>query len=88
MKVLHVIPSVSDKHGGPSGAVRLFVHASRLTGDDATIATTDDDGDNSRFDLPLGYGGWRKKSLQELADWMTKGEAAVEKSLIVAANWL
>jgi hypothetical protein len=36
----------------------------------------------AKFDLPLGYGGWRKKSLQELADWMTKGAAAVEKSLV------
>lgn len=36
----------------------------------------------AKFDLPLGYGGWRKKSLQELADWMTKGAAAVERSLV------
>jgi hypothetical protein len=37
----------------------------------------------AHFDLPLGYGGWRKKSLQELADWMTKGRAAVtEKPLV------
>jgi hypothetical protein len=36
----------------------------------------------AQFDLPLGYGGWRKKSLQELADWMTNGAAAVERSLV------
>jgi hypothetical protein len=36
----------------------------------------------AQFDLPLGYGGWRKKSLQELADWMINGAAAVEKSLV------
>jgi hypothetical protein len=36
----------------------------------------------ARFDLPLGYGGWRKKSLQELADWMVHGAAAVEKSFV------
>lgn len=37
----------------------------------------------AHFDLPLGYGGWRKKTLQELVDWMTKGRAAVtEKPLV------
>lgn len=36
----------------------------------------------AQFDLPLGYGGWRKKSLQDLADWMTNGAAAVDKSLV------
>jgi hypothetical protein len=35
------------------------------------------------FDLPLGYGGWRKKSLKELNDWLAKGRLAVsEKSLV------
>jgi hypothetical protein len=35
------------------------------------------------FNLPLGYGGWRKKSLKELTDWLSKGRAAVaEKSLV------
>lgn len=35
------------------------------------------------FDLPLGYGGWRKKSLKELSDWLAKGRAVVsEKSLV------
>lgn len=35
------------------------------------------------FDLPLGYGGWRKKSLKELAEWLARGRAAVtEKSLV------
>jgi hypothetical protein len=36
----------------------------------------------ARFDLPLGYGGWRKKALQELADWMVHGGAAVERSFV------
>lgn len=35
------------------------------------------------FDLPLGYGGWRKKSLKELTEWLAHGRAAVtEKSLV------
>lgn len=38
----------------------------------------------AHFDLPLGYGGWRKKSLKELTDWLVKGKQAVapEKSLV------
>jgi hypothetical protein len=37
----------------------------------------------AHFDLPLGYGGWRKKSLKELTDWLAHGRAAVtEKSLV------
>jgi hypothetical protein len=38
----------------------------------------------AHFDLPLGYGGWRKKSLKELTDWMARGRQAVatEKSLV------
>src|SRR5262249_36158226 len=36
----------------------------------------------AHFNLPLGYGGWRKKSLMELSDWLVRGGAAVtEKSL-------
>jgi hypothetical protein len=35
------------------------------------------------FDLPLGYGGWRKKSLRELTEWLAKGRLAVtEKSFV------
>ena len=37
----------------------------------------------AQFDLPLGYGGWRKKSLQELNEWMAKGRGAIpEKPLV------
>ena len=37
----------------------------------------------AHFDLPLGYGGWRKKSLKELADWLARGRAAVTERLLV-----
>lgn len=30
------------------------------------------------FDLPVGYGGWRAKSLKELLQWLEKGAAAVK----------
>jgi hypothetical protein len=37
----------------------------------------------AHFDLPLGYGGWRRKTLKELTDWMSLGRAAIaEKPLV------
>lgn len=37
-----------------------------------------------QYDLPLGYGGWREKSLKELVDWMELGHvsADVEAKLV------
>jgi hypothetical protein len=37
----------------------------------------------AQFDLPLGYGGWRKKSLQDLIEWVVKGRAAVTERPLV-----
>jgi glycosyltransferase involved in cell wall biosynthesis len=54
-KVLHVIPSVSEKHGGPSYAIRAFANASKAAGIHVTIATTDDDGDGARLGVPLNF---------------------------------
>src|SRR5436190_24291502 len=51
---LHVIPSISTKHGGPSYAVRAMARALGAADVDVTIATTDDDGDNARFKIPIG----------------------------------
>jgi glycosyltransferase involved in cell wall biosynthesis len=48
MKVLHVIPSISETQGGPSFAVRAMTHALRKQGIQADIATTDDDGTGQR----------------------------------------
>src|SRR6059058_1498977 len=52
MRILHVIPSVSLKQGGPSYAIRAMARA--LAGVDVTIATTDDDGNDARLKVPLG----------------------------------
>lgn len=44
MKILHVIPSVSPKRGGPSVAVRRMAEGVAHHGVEVHIATTDDDG--------------------------------------------
>ena len=53
MKVLHVIPSLSPKHGGPSVALPAMAQALVAQGIDVTIATTDDDGPGRRSNVPL-----------------------------------
>jgi glycosyltransferase involved in cell wall biosynthesis len=54
LKVLHVIPSISLRHGGPSYAIRSMAHASQRAGMEVVVATTDDDGNDARLDVPLG----------------------------------
>src|SRR5262245_50001383 len=53
MKVLHVIPSLSAKEGGPSLALPVMARALRQQGVEVTIATTDDDGRGERRTVPL-----------------------------------
>ena len=36
-----------------------------------------------RFDLPLGYGGWRERSLKELSMWLQNGAEAVREDRLV-----
>ena len=50
--VLHVIPAVAPRYGGPSAAVVGMCRASQATGAQTLIATTDADGP-SRLDVPL-----------------------------------
>src|SRR6266513_4378269 len=54
IRALHVIPSLSPKHGGPSYAVRAMARALAISDVDVTIATTDDDGDNARLKVSIG----------------------------------
>src|SRR5207249_8975045 len=54
MRVLHVIPSLSVKEGGPSLALPVMARALRQQGVEVTIATTDDDGRGKRLTVALG----------------------------------
>lgn len=54
VKILHVIPSLSPKHGGPSFALPLMERALTEAGVEVTVATTDDDGPHARMSVPLG----------------------------------
>lgn len=49
MKVLHVIPSLSAAHGGPTQAMLTIERALRDAGVDVETATTDDDGPGRRI---------------------------------------
>jgi glycosyltransferase involved in cell wall biosynthesis len=53
MKVLHVIPSLSDLRGGPSFVVKTLATHQARAGVEVHVATTDDD-DQGRQDVPLG----------------------------------
>jgi glycosyltransferase involved in cell wall biosynthesis len=52
VKVLHVIPTVAARHGGPSVAIRAMTRALAAQGAEVTVATTDADGVRSRLPLP------------------------------------
>jgi glycosyltransferase involved in cell wall biosynthesis len=52
MRILHVIPSISQVRGGTSRAILDMVHALQSRGIDVEIATTNDDGDDL-LNVPL-----------------------------------
>jgi glycosyltransferase involved in cell wall biosynthesis len=53
MKVLHVIPSLSPKQGGPSLVLPVIVRALTEAGLQVDVATTDDDGTRAHLSVPL-----------------------------------
>src|SRR5689334_13155348 len=53
VRVLHVIPSVAQRYGGPSRAVLEMCNALRQGGVETLIATTDADG-KGRLSVELG----------------------------------
>ena len=54
MRVLHVIPSISPRHGGPSFALPVIARSLSSAGIEVDVATTDDDGTNAHLSVPLG----------------------------------
>jgi glycosyltransferase involved in cell wall biosynthesis len=84
MKVLHVIPSLSSVHGGPTQALALMERALTAEGVNVETATTDDDGPGRRNDKGTGQavrenGVWRRyfakrfdfyKPSPEFARWL------------------
>src|SRR6185295_12578190 len=53
MKVLHVIPAVAPRYGGPSGVALGLCRALLESGVDVRVATTSADGERD-LDVPLG----------------------------------
>lgn len=99
MRVLHVIPAVAPRYGGPSTAIWPMVRALRELGDiDVEIATTDADGPDGRLteaDLPSTSGaihlfrrrkGESLKYSSGLTDWLNvhAGDYAVIQT---HSNW-
>ncbi len=54
LRALHVIPSISPRHGGPSVALQLIERALTGVNVEVVVATTDDDGPRDRLPVPLG----------------------------------
>lgn len=71
MRVLHVIPSLSPVHGGPTSAVATMEAALAAAGVSVTTLTTDDDGPGRRFSpafLPAPAMGVRRVFMRKWAD--------------------
>jgi glycosyltransferase involved in cell wall biosynthesis len=60
MKILHVIPSISRKRGGPSTAIISMVRALRNEGVDASILTTSDNDIYREDEMPIGCWFWNE----------------------------
>jgi glycosyltransferase involved in cell wall biosynthesis len=76
MKVLHVIPSISPKLGGPTQVVINLVRALRSEGIDAEIATTNDD-EGLLLDVPLS----ERVEYQGLPVWFFSPAARIKAFL-------
>lgn len=55
LRILHIIPSLSQAHGGPSFALPAMARSLSAAGAQVDVACTDDDGPGRRMaDVPLG----------------------------------
>jgi glycosyltransferase involved in cell wall biosynthesis len=84
MKILHVIPSVSPLHGGPSRAIVDMERALAARGIEVTTVTTNDDGD--RGTLPVECG--RPVTTPHATRWYFPRTAVTFKVSLRLGQWL
>jgi glycosyltransferase involved in cell wall biosynthesis len=84
VKVLHVIPSLSAAHGGPSKALATMEHALRQQGVDVETATTNDDGPGRRVSKELQ----RRVHEQEAVHWYFGKKTEFYKVSPSFARWI
>ncbi len=83
MKILHVIPSISRAHGGPTTALETMTRALAHAGIEVDIATTDDDG-AARMDVPLGEAVVR----EGVTHWFFRRQTQFYKFSLPLTRWL
>src|SRR5262245_61012022 len=84
MKVLHVIPSISPVHGGPSRAIIDIERALAERGIEVTTVTTNDDGDSRTLSVACG----EPISLTHATRWYFSRDTVFFKFSAGLAWWL
>ena len=84
LRVLHVIPSLSAVHGGPTRALEAMERALAAQGVEIETATTDDDGPGRRNGKPCG------QALAEngVVRWYFRKSADFYKPSLSFARWI
>lgn len=88
LRVLHVIPSLSMVHGGPSHAMRSMDTALRETGIHVDVVTTDDDGPGQRLSRPLGQPLFEDDDRSHGAHWYFHKDTEFYKCSWSLAKWI
>lgn len=83
MRILHVIPSVSRVHGGPSVALETMVRASAQAGVQVDVVATDDDG-AGHLEIPLGT----RVERAQVGYWFFRRETHFYKFSLPLTRWL
>jgi len=84
MKVLHVIPSLSAAHGGPTRALALMERELTAQGVTVHTATTDDDGSGRRNGKPCGV----PLAENGATRWYFRRQTGFYKASLPMARWL
>lgn len=84
MKVLHVIPSVSPVHGGPSRAIVDIERALGERGIEVTTVTTNDDGDTRTLPVQCG----KPLAVPFATRWYFQRNTVYFKVSVGLARWL